>query len=93
MHTSFRGVERVKSGLDEKQVTSFVNELVSQRDTLLKHQEHLSSFSMLAERTVAEADNVAKQIKEEAAEQAKVEPNAIIAETEEQVQQMFEEKR
>jgi cell division septum initiation protein DivIVA len=85
--------KRVKSGLDEEQVASFVNELVSERDTLLKRQEHLSSLSELAERTVAEADNVAKEIKEEAAEQAKAEANAIIARAEEQVQQIIEEKR
>ncbi len=85
--------KRSKSGLDEEQVASFVNELVSERDTLLKRQEHLASLSALAERTVAEADNVAKQIKEEADEQAKAEANAIMARAEEQVQQIIEEKR
>jgi cell division septum initiation protein DivIVA len=85
--------KRSKSGLDEEQVASFVNELVNERDTLLKRQEHLSSLSELAERTVAEADNVAKQIKEEATEQAKAEANTIIARAEEQVQQIIEEKR
>ncbi len=59
---------RAKSGLDEEQVVSFVNGLISERDTLIKRQEHLSSLLKLAERTVAEADNVAKQVKEEAIE-------------------------
>jgi cell division septum initiation protein DivIVA len=85
--------KRVKSGLDEEQVVSFVNELTSERDTLIKRQEHLASLSVLAERTVAEADNVARQVKEEAFDQAKAEANAIVAKAEEQGQQIIEEKR
>jgi len=84
---------RAKSGLDEEQVVSFVNELISERDTLIKRQEHLSSLVQLAERTVAEADNIAKQVKEEALEQSKAEADAIIAQAEEQAQQVIEERR
>ncbi len=85
--------KRAKSGLDEEQVVSFVNGLVGERDLLLKRQEHLSSLSELAERTVAEADDVAKRIKEEAEDQAQAETKAIVAKAEEQTQQMIEEKR
>jgi len=85
--------KRAKDGLDEEQIVSFVNELISERDTLLQRQEHLSSLSMLAERTIAEADNVARQVKEQAAEQAKAEADAIIAKAEEHTQQIFEEKK
>ncbi len=84
---------RAKSGLDEEQIVSFVNGLISERDTLTKRQEHLSSLVQLAERTVAEADNIAKQVKEEAFEQSKVEAETITAQAEEQAQQMIEEKR
>jgi hypothetical protein len=84
---------RASYGLDEEQVASFVNELKSQRDTFLHRQEHLSSLTKLAERTIAEAGNMAKQIKEEAIEQANAEATAIIAKAEEQAQQMIEEKR
>ena len=83
----------VRNGLDEEQVISFVNELISQRVTFLQRQEHLSSLTKLAERITAEADNVAKQTKEEAVEQAKAETTAILAKAEEQAQQMIEEKR
>jgi len=84
---------RTKSGLDEEQVVSFTNELISERDTLIERQEHLSSLLQLAERTVAEADNVAKQVKEEAVNQAKADADAIVAQAEEQAQQIIEEKR
>lgn len=83
----------VRNGLDEEQVISFVNELISQRGTFLQRQEHLSSLTKLAERIAAEADNMAKQTKEEAVEQAKAETTAILAKAEEQAQQMIEEKR
>ncbi len=88
-----RHFKRAKSGLDEEQVESFVNGLISERDMLLKRQEHLSSLSELAERTVAEADNIAKQVKEKAEDQAQAEAKAIVAKAEEQAQQMIEEKR
>ena len=88
-----REFRKAKSGLEQEQVVSFVHELVSERDMLVKRQEHLSSLAQLAERTVAEADNVAKQIKEEAAAQAKDEAKAIKAKAEEQAKQMIEEKK
>ena len=88
-----REVDIVKNGLSEAQVVSLVNELISERDTLIKRQEHLSSLVQLAERTVAEADNIAKQVKEEALEQSKAEADAITAQAEEQARQMIEEKR
>ena len=84
---------RVKNGLDETQVTSFINELISQRDTLVQREDHLSSLTKLAEKTVAEADKLAKNIKTEAVDQAEAEAAVIIAKAEEEAQQMIEEKR
>ena len=84
---------RVKNGLDETQVTSFINELTSQRDTLAQREEHLSSLTKLAEKMVTEADNLVEDIKTEAIDQGKAEAAAIIAKAEEQAQQMIEEKR
>jgi F0F1-type ATP synthase membrane subunit b/b' len=84
---------RTKSGLDEEQVVSFVSELISERDSLIKRQEHLSSLVQLAERTVAEADNIAKQVKDEALNQAKVESDKIVAQAEEQAHQVIEERK
>jgi F0F1-type ATP synthase membrane subunit b/b' len=83
---------RVKHGLDEAQVTSFINEIIGQRDVLMQREEHLSSLSKLAEKTVAEADKLAEEIKAEAIEQGKAEANAIIAKAEDEVQRMIEEK-
>lgn len=84
---------RVKNGLDEAQVASFINELISQRDTLIQHKEHLASLNKLAEKTVTEADKLAEEIKAEAKEKAKTESVAIIAKAEEQARQVAEEKR
>ena len=55
--------KEVKSGLDEEQVGSFVNELINERDILVKHQEHLPSFALLAERSVVEADSNSASIR------------------------------
>jgi vacuolar-type H+-ATPase subunit E/Vma4 len=88
-----RKFKRAKNGLDEEEVTSFISELISERDMLIKHQEHLSSLSRLAEKTVVDADGLAKQIQKEAADQAKAEVSAIVAKAEEQAKQIIEEKR
>ena len=82
-----------KKGLDEAQVVSFVNELIAQRDTATQSVEHLSSLTKLAERTVAEADKLAEEVKKEAADQANAEATTIIAKAEEQGRQLIEEKR
>jgi len=84
---------RVKDGLDESQVASSINELISQRDKFRQHEEHLSSLTKLAEKTVAEADKLAEEIKTEAKDQAKAEASAIITKAEEHAQRINEEKR
>ena len=82
-----------KNGLDEAQVVTFVNELISERDLLLQRAEHLSTLTKLAEKTIVEADRLAEEIKKEAIEEAKGEAEAILAKADEQAQQMMEEKR
>jgi hypothetical protein len=52
--------KRANSGLDEEQVVAFVNELIRERDLLIKQQEHMFSLIRLAERAVG-ADVVAGQ--------------------------------
>jgi len=66
---------------------------MKKHEALLKRAEHLASLTKLAEKTIAEADNVAKQVHEEAEGQAKAEAKAILAEAEEQAQRLIEEKR
>ncbi len=87
-----RKFRRVRNGLDEAQVTSFVTELIGERDKLARSQAHIESLSRLAEKTVAEADRLAEQLKKEATEQARAESAAIIDEAREQARQMVEGK-
>jgi hypothetical protein len=55
-----RVFKRASSGMDEEQVTAFVNELIRERDMLLKQQEHFFSLIRLAERAMG-TDGNAKQ--------------------------------
>lgn len=84
--------KKTKDGLDKEQVVSFVNELMNEHETLLKRAEHLSSLTQLAEKTIVEADNVAKQVQKEAGDKAKAEANTIVAKAEEQAQKLIQEK-
>jgi cell division septum initiation protein DivIVA len=72
----------VKNGLSEAQVVSFVNDLAKQHDVLLQRQEHLAALTTLAERTVAEADKLAEEMKGEAKRQAQEGAAKIISEAE-----------
>ena len=79
-------IKKVKEGLDETQVVSLINDLLTQRDDLNQRTEHLSSLNRLAERTVAEADKLAEEVKAEAVEQAKTEAAGIVAQAETKAQ-------
>jgi len=85
--------KKAADGLDKSEVMSFVGELMKKHEALLKRAEHLSSLTKLAEKTIVEADNVAKQVQSEAEEQAKAEVKAILSDAEEQAQKLIEEKR
>jgi hypothetical protein len=87
-----REFKRIKNGLDEAQVASFLDELIKERDTLAKSQDHIASLNRLAERNIVEADKLAAQIKTEATEHAKAESAAIIDKAKEQARQMSEKK-
>jgi vacuolar-type H+-ATPase subunit H len=87
-----REFAKTREGLDEEQVVSFINELMSKYETLRNRTEHLSSLTKLAEKTIVEADNVAKDLQKEAEDKAGAEANAIIAEAEEQAQKIIQEK-
>jgi hypothetical protein len=87
-----REFNRVKNGLDEAQVASFIDELIKERDKLAQSQDHITSLNRLAEMRIVEADKLAAQIKTEAAEQAKAESAAIIDKAKEQARQLAEKK-
>jgi len=84
--------KRVKNGLDEAQIESFIDKLIKERDELAQSQEHIASLTRLAEITVVEADKLAMQIKTETAEQAQVESTTIIDKAKEQARQITEQK-
>jgi hypothetical protein len=84
--------KRVKNGLDEAQVASFINELIKERDKLAQSQDHIASLNRLAERSIVEADKLAMQIKTEATEQAKAESAAITDKAKEQARQTAEKR-
>ena len=88
-----RDIEIVREGLDEVQVAEFVSELVSERDMLLRRQEHLASLMMLAERTIAEADSLAESIRKKAEEEGRAKASSILAQAEKEAQQLVEQKR
>jgi vacuolar-type H+-ATPase subunit E/Vma4 len=66
--------------LDDHQMVSLVQQLIDERDALLKRQEHLVSLSKLWEKTIAEAEIIAEQVKEDARKQADEEKNKILEE-------------
>ena len=45
-----REFNRVKNGLDEAQVASFIEELTKERDELAQSQDHIASLNRLADR-------------------------------------------
>jgi len=47
-----RDFKVVKKGLDEAEVTSFISELIDERDQLLEQGKHFSALTKLAERTI-----------------------------------------
>lgn len=85
--------KKAGEGLDRGEVVSFINELMKKHEALLKRTEHLTSLTKLAEKTIVEADTVAKQVKNEAKEQARAEAKAILSEAEEKAQKMVQGKR
>jgi hypothetical protein len=87
-----REFKRVKNGLDETQVASFIDELIKERDKLAQSQDHIQSLNRLAEMRVVEADKLAARIKAEASEQAKADSTAVIDKAKEQARQMAEQK-
>jgi cell division septum initiation protein DivIVA len=88
-----REFRRAKSGLDEAEVASFIDELIRERDRLAQSQHHIGSLTKLAETTIVEADRLASQIKMEATQQAKAESAALIDKAREQARQTVEKKQ
>ncbi len=88
-----RDFDIVKDGLDESQVAMFITELIGERDELLQRQDHLASLTKLAERTVAEADKLAADIRKEIEEESQSQAAMIMAKAEKEAQELMEQKR
>jgi len=86
-------ISRVNNGLDEAEVADIISKLVSQRDQLIERTDHLSSLTRLAEKTIASADELAKQIETEAIQKAEAKVATIVAKAEEQAQQLRKENQ
>lgn len=84
---------RVKNGLDENEVGPLINDIIDERDALLRREEHLSSLTKLAEKTITEADKLAEEIKAETMKQAEADAVEVVARAEEQAKKEIEEKR
>lgn len=90
---SGRSLREAIADLDDKQILSLVQQLIDERESLLKRQEHLVSLSRLSEKTIAAADEVARQIKEEAKQQAEAEASTIITSAKGNADKILEERR
>ncbi|HEY79286.1 MAG TPA: hypothetical protein G4O09_09255 [Dehalococcoidia bacterium] len=88
-----RDFDIVKEGLDESQVAMFITELIGERDDLLHRQDHLDSLTKLAERTVAEADKLAADIRKEIEEESRAQAAMILAQAEKEAQELMEQKQ
>jgi cell division septum initiation protein DivIVA len=87
-----REISVVKNGLSEDQVVSLVNDLARERDELTERQEHLRSLTMLAERTVCEANTLATEMKEQAKKEADEEVERILSEAHERGERLAQER-
>ncbi len=79
--------------LDDKQILSLFQQLIDEREALVKRQEHLVSLSRLSEKTIAAADEVAAQIKAEAKTQAETQTNMILSEAHSNAQRIIADSR
>jgi len=93
LHIGGRNFRKVKLGLAAEEVRAYVEELIGQRDALVKRQEHLAALMELAEKTVIDANNLAQTNTKKAAEQAKAEADIIRARAEQEVAQFVKTRK
>ena len=80
-------------GLDPDRVIPFVRQLIAERDALNKRLEHLSSLTRLIEKTIGDADDLAKQIEQEAHERAQADVQARLDKAEEEARHLIESRK
>jgi hypothetical protein len=82
--------KRVKSGLDESDVTAVIRKLMAERDELDKRQSHFASLMKLAEKTISDADEIAEQTLKDARAKAESEAAALAVRAEEEARAKIE---
>jgi len=93
MKVGERVFRKTKFGLAEEEVRSYIQELINQRDALIKRQEHLTVLAELAEKTVIEANNLSQLMMKKSSEQAKAEADKIRIKAEEESKHLIEVKK
>ena len=88
-----RSFRKIKLGLAEEEVRAYVEELINQRDALVKRQEHLAALTELAEKTVMDASNLSQAMTKKAADQAKVEADKMRARAEQETDQYVKARK
>ena len=88
-----RLIKKTTPGLDEIEVRSYVDQLITQRDSLQKRQEHISALKELAEKTVIEANSLSQLLMQKATDQAKVEADKIRTKAEQDCETILREER
>ena len=90
---SGRNLREAIGQLDDRQIFSLIQQLIDERETLLRRQDHLTSLSRLWERTISEADDIAKQVKDEAKQQAESEAQSIVAEARKSAEELLKQRQ
>lgn len=86
-HIGDRSFRKIKLGLAEEEVRAYVEELITQRDTAMKRQEHLTALTALAEKTVIDANNMSQAMLKKTIDQAKAEAEKIRVRSEQEAEQ------
>ena len=92
-HIGDRTFRKIKLGLAEEEVRAYVEELISQRDTAVKRQEHLAALTELAEKTVMDANNLSQVMMKKATDQAKAEADKIRVKAEQELDQFVKARK
>jgi len=88
-----RPFRKIKLGLAENEVRSYIEELISQREALRKRLEPLAALTELAEKTVIDATDQSQVMLEKAINQAKVEADKIRVVAERETEQFIKQRR
>ena len=91
LHIGDRVFRKIKLGLAEEEVRSYIEELINQRNALSKRQENLSTLTELAEKTVIEANNLSQLMMKKSTEEAKSAAEKILAKATQDGEQKFKE--